>query len=245
MKTWQIFVIGTVGLFITLLLTSYERILCGLAAILMVASVVAGFLVRPRKDMYRVRTTVLRRGLDGFLTVEHGQIAVRVELARLWLLFVPTFAAIAFLVVSSAKGLTWNISILDGLFNAFAIPIMAVINMFELGVVGLLSMWVSERWVLHDAEACSAESLAPRALHLRYCFKNAVGEYYGGETFQYTVVPAPELKTIVFYRPSKPESNKLAIGCLFHRVVVLGRGIPEFDAITMATNPITAAKPLS
>jgi hypothetical protein len=35
---------------------------------------------------------------DLAVAIEHDQIVVRVELSRLWLLFIPTFAAVAFLL---------------------------------------------------------------------------------------------------------------------------------------------------
>jgi len=113
MKAWQIFGAGVVVLVAALLLPSYEPILAGLAAIVMVAVVVLGFLFRPRKDMFYLRTTLVVSEPDYPLAVEHDRIAVRVELARLWLLFLPTFAAVAFLVVTSAKGTTWKFSLLD------------------------------------------------------------------------------------------------------------------------------------
>ena len=106
MKAWQIFAVGVAVLVAALLLPSYERILAGLAAIVMVVVVVVGFLFRPRKDMFYLRTTLVVSEPDYPLSVEHDRIAVRVELARRWLLFLPTFTAVAFFIVTSAKGTT-------------------------------------------------------------------------------------------------------------------------------------------
>ena len=79
----------------------------------MVVIVVVGFLLRPRQEMSYLRTTLVVSEPDYPLCVEHDRVAVRVEIARLWLLFVPTFTAIAFLIVTSAKGTTWNFTLLD------------------------------------------------------------------------------------------------------------------------------------
>jgi hypothetical protein len=162
MKAWQIFAVGVAVLIAALLLPSYEPLLAGLAAIVMVTVVVLGFLFRPRKDIFHLRTTLVVSEPDYPLAVEHDRIAVRVELVRLWLLFLPTFAAVAFLVVTSAKGMTWNFSLLDRFWETATYPIFLGIRAFLVLVVSLLSTWVSERWVMRDAEACSADSVSTK-----------------------------------------------------------------------------------
>lgn len=97
---------------------------------------------------------------DYALAVEHDRIAIKVELVRLWLLFVPTFAAIALLITTSAKGTTWDFSLLDRFWEVSWYPVFLMLRVFLVLVVGLLSTWVTERWVLRDAEACSADSVS-------------------------------------------------------------------------------------
>jgi hypothetical protein len=89
------------------------------------------------------------------------------------------------------------------------------VRVFQVIVVGLLSTWVSERWVLRDADACSADSVSMMAGRILYSFKDRFGEYYGGEGFPFALVCSPQLARIVFYRTSKPELNNIASGCLF------------------------------
>ena len=57
------------------------------------------------------------------------------------------------------------------------------------------------------------------------------GEYYGGYCFcLYLGSFRPrELATIVFHDVRRPELNKIAMGFLFHRLVILGRGVTEID----------------
>jgi hypothetical protein len=54
---------------------------------------------------------------DHSLSWEHDRLAVKVELARLWLLFLPTFLALAFLVVAAAHGAVWKFSLLNRIFS--------------------------------------------------------------------------------------------------------------------------------
>jgi hypothetical protein len=209
MKAWQIFAAGVAVLVAALLLPSYEPVLAGMAAVVMVAVVVTGFLFHPRKDVFYLRTTLVVSEPDYPLSVKHDRVAVRVELVRLWLLFLPTFAAVAFLLVSLAKGTTWKFSLLERFWEASSYPIFLGIRAFQVIVVGLLSTWVSERWVLRDADACSADSVSMMAGRLLYSFKDRFGEYYGGEDFPFALVRSPQLARIVFYRTSKPELNKM------------------------------------
>jgi hypothetical protein len=240
MKAWQIFGAGVVVLAAALLLPSYEPILAGLAAIVMVAVVVLGFLIRPCKDVFHLRTTQVVSEPDYPFAVEHDRIAVRVELARLWLLFLPTFAAVAFLVVTSAKGTTWKFSLLDRFWETSSYPIFLGIRAFLVLVVGLLSTWVSERWVMRDAEACTADTVSAMAGRLLYSFRDRRGEYYGGEAFPFALVRSPKLGRIVFYRGSGPQLSKIAMGCLVHRLVIVGRGLTDLDEATVAAHAVKA-----
>jgi hypothetical protein len=251
MKAWQIFVVGVAVLIAVLLLPSYEAILAGLAAIALVAVVVVGFLLRPRKEIFYLPTTLVISEPDFPISVEHDRVAVRVELARLWLLFLPTFAAVAFFIITSAKGTTWNFDLLDRNFDlvdsflywnggSFTYFIVLAIRTLDIAVVGLLSAWVSERWVLRDAEACSADTVSIMAGCLRYSFRDRLGEYYGGDGFPFASVRSPKLARIVFYRAAKPELNKIALACIFHRLVIVGRGLTDLDEATMAGHPVEA-----
>jgi hypothetical protein len=236
MKAWQIFAVGVAVLVAALLLPSYEPLLAGIAAVVMVSVVVGGFCIRPRREMFYLRTTLVVSEPDYPLSVEHDRIAVRVELARLWLLFLPTFAAVAFFVLTSANGTTWKFSLLNKFWGTSSYPIWLGIRAFQVIVVGLLATWISERWVLHDAEACSADSVSVMAGQLLYSFRDRAGEYYGGEGFPFMLVRSPKLARIVLYRASKPQLNKIVSGCLFHRLVIVGRGVTELDEATVTAH---------
>ena len=92
------------------------------------------------------------------------------------------------LVITSAKRTTWDFSLLDRFGETSSYPVYLGIRAFQIVVVGLLSTWVSERWVLRDAEACSADSVSMMAGWLLYSFKDRLGEYYGGEGFPFSFV---------------------------------------------------------
>jgi hypothetical protein len=157
------------------------------------------------------------------------------------LVIVPTdIRCDAFLVVTSAKDTTWDFSLLDRVWEteSYSYPAFLVIRLFLALVVGLLSTWVSERWVLRDAEACSAGSVSTKTGVLLYSFKDRSGGYYGGEGFPFALVRSPKLARIIFYRPSNPQVNKIAMACLFHRPVIIGRGVTDLDQATVMTRPV-------
>lgn len=238
MKAWQIFAVGVAVLVAALLLPSYERMLAGLGAIAMVAVVVSGFLFRPHKDVFHLRTTLTVSEPDYPMVVEHERLVVRFEITRLWLLFLPTFGAVAFLTVTAAEGTTWNFSLLNGLLEWPSYAFFLVLRLFLLVVVGLLSTWVSERCVLRDAEACTADSVSTSGGYLLYSFRDSSGEYYGGDAFPFALVRSRKLARIVVYRSSKPELSKIATGCLFHQPVVIGRGLTDLDEATAAAHSV-------
>jgi hypothetical protein len=67
------------------------------------------------------------------------------------------------------------------------------------------------------------------------------GEYYGGECMYFGWgLRSHELKTIVFHNVRKPELNKIAMGFLFHRFVISGRGVTDLDEVTTATQRVLA-----
>lgn len=67
-----------------------------------------------------------------------------------------------------------------------------------------------------------------------YLFMGEHGEYYGGDCFclHLGLAQPPELATIVIHDVRKPELNKIAMGFLFHRLIVLGRGVTDLDKQT-------------
>ena len=67
-----------------------------------------------------------------------------------------------------------------------------------------------------------------------YGFKDPSGEYYGDEGLPLGATRASRLRTIVLYRTGKPHLNKIAMCCLFHRLVILGTGVTDLDEATVA-----------
>ncbi len=246
--TWVV-VVAIVILAGVLLFTPYEAFVEGFAALLIVAAVVAGFLMYPRKEVFYVRTSVRLVDPDRKQTLEKDFLAVRVELARLWLLFLPTLLAVACLVFFAAGG-SARFSLLNWLFVS---PLAFFVLMFwvyaGLFVLLLLSSWLSERRVMRDAEACSARYLSNQHDVRRpigrvgYLFMGEGGEYYGGYSWNFGRIHSRELATIVFHNARKPEINKIAMGFLFHSVVILGRGIKDLDDDTVVIHKALAETP--
>jgi hypothetical protein len=178
--------------------------------------------------------------------LEQDFLAVKVELARLWLLFVPTFLAVAFLVFFAAGG-PMKFSFLNWIFSS---PYVYAAIMFlqypPLLVLVLLSVWIGERRVMRDAEARSARSfsfsnsVSGRIARVSYLFMGDHGEYYGGDCLYFGLVHPPEIATIVFHNVRTPELNKIAMGFLFHRLIILGRGVTDLDKHTVAAQTALA-----
>jgi hypothetical protein len=243
MKAWQIFLVGTIGAVALFSVHAYESALAGMAALAIVAAVIVGFCLRPCKEIFYLRTTVPLPEPDYAVVVEHNQIAVRVELARLWLLFIPTFAAVAFLLVTCASGITWKIGLLDDYsmlnwLNLGPYPILLFFRFLVIGVIGLLTAWMSERSVLRDASACNADSVYVYKKRIAYSFRDPHGEYYGGEGIRLGSTRSPQLRTVVLYRTGKPRLSKIEMCCLFHRLVIVGRGLTDLDKPTVATHRV-------
>jgi hypothetical protein len=66
------------------------------------------------------------------------------------------------------------------------------------------------------------------------------GEYYGGDCLYFGLVRPHELATIVFHNVRTPELNKIAMGFLFHRLIILGRGVTELDKQTAVAQTVLA-----
>ena len=242
----RVAIVGVVILAGVLLFTPYEAFLEGAIALVIVATAIVGFLMHPRREVFYVRTTVRFIGPDRDHGLQHDFLAVRVELARLWLLFVPTFLAVAFLVFFAAGGPT-KFSYLNWLFSSQYVYIpFAFLQYPPLLVLVLLSAWVDERRVMRDAEACSARSFSLSRAEVgpvgrvSYLFMGEHGEYYGGDCLSFGLVHPHELATIVFHNARTPELNKIAMGFLFHRLTVLGRGVTDLDKQTAAAQTALA-----
>ena len=231
-----------------LLFTPYEAVLEGVIALAMVTAVLVGFLMHPRRDVFYVRTAVQLIDADRNRSIERDFLAVRVELVRLWLLFVPTVLAVASLVFFAAGG-PMQSSFLNWFFSSRYVFIpMAILQYPPLLVLLLIAAWLDERRVLRNAEACSARSFTVSrgqvglAGRVSYLFMGEHGEYYGGDCFclYLGLVQPHELATIVFHNARKPELNKIAMGFLFHRLIVLGRGVTDLDKQAAAAHTALA-----
>jgi hypothetical protein len=241
-KTWQIFGVGIVAAFALWSFPLYQSVVAGAAAIAFVAGVGVGFWLRPRTDVFYVRTTTWRSDIDGILSSEHEQLAVKVELARLWLLFLPTSLAVAFLVVTAAHGTLWSIGLFDWVENGYAPLIFNRVTIVLIG--GALSVWISERRVLLDADACSARSVSVSGAQVSFAFVDRNGTSYGGEGLVFGLVRPPVLARLVLYAVRKPELNKIGMNLLFHRLVIVGRGLTDLDNQTAAAHtPLAQTAP--
>lgn len=239
MKTWQLLLLGTAALIFVFLLPHYERMIASAGAILTVAAVLAGFLMHPRREIYLVRTKTWVATPDD-VSRERDCIAVRLEVARLWVLFLPTFLAVAFLVVTATQGTLGNFSLAEHLnyfIGARGSLFILAARVIVVITWAIISTWVNERWVFHYADsACSANSASIHDGRVSYSFKDRRGEYFGGEGIVFGLMDERELATLVFYSQEKPERNKIAINCLLHRFVIIGRGITDLDEDTVAAH---------
>jgi hypothetical protein len=235
-----IILIGVALIAAIFLFTPYEAFFEGIVALAIVVASLVGFLMHPRRQVYYVRTAVLLIDSDRNQSEERDFLAVRVELVRLWLLFIPTFLAVADLVFFAAGGPA-KFSYLNWIFSSlYGSMVMAVLEYLPLLVLLSLSAWLEERRVMSNADACGATSFsfshspAGRVVRVTYAFKGEHGEYYGGDCLYFGLVRPLELATIVFYDVRKPELNKIGMGLLFHRLIMLGRGVTDLDKQTAA-----------
>ena len=238
--------VGVLILAGVLLFTPYEPFLEGVVALVIIAAGAAGFLMHPRREVFYVRTSLRLIDADRNQALEHDFLAVKVELVRLWLLFVPTFLAVAFLVFFAADGLM-KFSFLNWIFSLpYAYAPVVFLQYPPLLVLILLSVWIGERRVMRDAEARSARSFSfsssagGRIARVSYLFMGEHGEYYGGDCLHFGLVHPHQLATIVFHDVRTPELNKIAMGFLFHRLVILGRGVTDLDKHTVVAQTALA-----
>jgi hypothetical protein len=235
MRSFGTFVVGAVVLSFALLFPSLEPAVEAVAAIAFVTAVAYGFALHPRKDVFYIRTTARTRDLDHNLMIEHDQLAVRVETARLWLLFVPTALAVAFLVVTSANGTLWRFSLVETFIHSQAVGMAWAFLRAPFYVVGLgLWIWISERRVLRNAEACSARSCRISNGRIGFQFLTADGKYGGGDDFYFGLAKPREVATLVFYDVNEIDVCKIGMSFLFHKIILLGRGLTDLDHETAA-----------
>ena len=235
-----------------LLFTPYEAFLEGVLALAIIIAAVVGFLMHPRREVFYVRTAVRLTDPDRRQALEHDLLAVRVELVRLWVLFGPTFLSVAVLVFSAAGGPT-KFSYLNWAFSSRFAPIVILFCQYPpLLVFVLLVAWIDERRVMRDAEACSARSFSIHRApvgwvgRVSYLFMGEHGEYYGGDCLYFALPHPRELATIVIHNVRTPELNKIVMGFLFHRLIILGRGVTDLDKQTAAAQTALAeATPVS
>lgn len=237
MKTLQIFAVGVAILIAVVYLPAYQSMIAGFFGLAIVGIVVAGFALTPKREILYVRTSDWDIDVDGELSLEHDRLAIRVQLTRLSLLFVPTFAAVAFLLVTYARGTTWKVDLLDALTPPLFSVRPWLFYVLEVGGFVLwyvLSRWIHERRVFRDAEACSASSFSqPDA---RYHFVTKEGDYYGGthgRTLRF-LSRTRELSYLVCYRRTNPSLNVIGAALVFHKLTILGRGLTDLDEGTVA-----------
>jgi hypothetical protein len=237
-KTWQILTVGTAALVAVLLLPLYESLLAGVGAIVVVVGL--GFGLHLRRDVFYVRTTARLSDPDGNLSLQHDQLAVKVEPARLWVLFLPTSLAVAFLVVTAANGTLWKFSLVNLIFSEYAYALIITGRLLLFLVTAALSIWISERWVLTDADATSAKSLSATGGRVSFTFEDRSGGNCGGESVYFGLVRPVALARLVLHNVRKPELNNIGMGLLFHRLIILGQGLTDLDEQTAAANTVLA-----
>jgi hypothetical protein len=66
------------------------------------------------------------------------------------------------------------------------------------------------------------------------------GEYYGGHCAYFKLIHSRELAAIVFLNVRTPELNRIAMGFLFHRLIILGRGVTDLDKETAGAQAVLA-----
>jgi hypothetical protein len=237
-KTWQIFGVGVLAAIALWAFPLYQSFIAGAAATTVIGIVAAGFYLCPRTDVFYIRTTVWRMDLDHHLSAEHEQLAVKVEVARLWLLFVPTALAVSFLVITAVNGTLWSTGVFDWVEHGYVFPIIDRTAIAL--IVFALPIWISERRVLRNADACSALRVSVDNGYVGFSFVDRSGEVYAGEGFRFGRVRPPELATVVLYATRKPDLSKIGMCLLFHRLIIIGRGLTDLDKAEATARTVLA-----
>jgi hypothetical protein len=167
--------------------------------------------MHPRREVYYVRTGVRPVDSDRSHALEQDFLAVKVELVRLWLLFVPTFLAVAVLAFFAANGFI-KFSFLNWIFSSGYVRDAFMFWQYRpLLVLLLLSTWIGERRVMRDAGACSASLLRISRARFRwfgrasYALWGENGRCCGGYCLRLGAVQPRELAMIVFHNVRKPD----------------------------------------
>ena len=239
MRSFGTLIVGAAVLTFALFFPALEPAAEALAAIAFVSAVAYGFALCPRKEIFYVRTTTKQRDIDRNVSVEHAQLAVRVETSRLWLLFLPTAVAVAFLTVTSANGTLWHFSLVEHFIRSEEIGFAYGVFRAPLYVIGVgLWIWITERRVLRDSECCSARSFRIGKGRVGFQFVTDKGIYGGGDDFYFGLVKPWEVATLVFYNANNVDLCKIGMSFLFHRIVVIGRGLTDLDQQTVTVHKL-------
>jgi hypothetical protein len=73
-----------------------------------------------------------------------------------------------------------------------------------------------------------------------FTFVDRSNTRYGGEGWHFGLTRPPVLANLVLYAARKPELNKIGGGLLFHRLVIVGRGVTDLDAQTTVAHAALA-----
>jgi hypothetical protein len=240
MKGWQRFAIGTAMLCLVLLLFPLMAYIAVFVAMVMVATVIVGFLLVPDRDSWIVWVTQysFAEGEDDDIDVFFTQepIAIQAYVTRLWILYIPTIMAVGFLMFVAARDI-WSFDI-----TTYFSPESFFAARVGVGVVWfLLAGWLYERWLLRRAAAASTREEREGHDYFTAYYFVVEREYHGGLSFPlFSYYDEPALAQVVMYRRTNPSSNRLVRAFLFHGFKVIGRGVQDLDVrLQYATQPAT------
>lgn len=199
-------------------------------AFVILGLVLFGFLLRPYPEVLLLRTTTMSHDWQHRPCVEHDQIAIKAEICRLWILFIPTFGAVVLLVSLAVRGTAFLDYGWDGIVAVAISPPYWILTGV---VITLLSAWTRERWTLRNAKVCSATRIVYHGGRVSYYFIDSDGQFFGGNGVNFTPPTPAQLASIVLYRADRPELNRIASGCLFHRLAIVANGITDLDGHTV------------
>lgn len=228
-KSWQIFLVGAVVLIVLFAGQAHFRYAPVILAALMIAVILAGFLLVPDCDHWKVWMKTYDFAEDEEETVSlyssHEPIAVQAQVANLWLLYLPTMLAVGYLLLASARGVPQL-----RIEELAPYPVIFILRLGVAAVWVLLSSWGYERWVLRRAAAAQIAGTA--ALHeymVGYYFR-VEKDVYGGESFPWRSYDRNRvLRRTVMFRRDRPERNLLIPGFIFHRFEIAARGVQDLE----------------
>jgi hypothetical protein len=228
MRSARIFALGCLALFLIHEGIVWADYLPTIIAVMMVGVVLCGFFFVPDRDMWLLwaKRNEWHEGSnpdDVDLVVIHEPIAVRVHLARLWILFLPTFAAAAYLVLTT-----------KGFLHADMLELSSAAVVWGRLAAGLiwflLGAWIYERWLLWRADCAQLAGSQATASGTAYYFKLGEEIYDGHNVSLLSYRHEPALAGAVFYRRTNPQRNRMARAFIFHGFEVVARGIQDLEA---------------